>query len=161
MKKTRKILFVCTGNTCRSSMAEVLFKKILKDNGIEDVEAASAGTSVFFPSGASEHSIEVMRDRGIDLTSHQSRQVTKAMIHEADIILTMTVNHREKLLNVCPEAADKVFTLKEFAYGVENADTLDISDPFGLPKEYYEQCSDEIYRALEKVVERIRNGELL
>ncbi|MDK2798811.1 MAG: protein arginine phosphatase [Clostridiales bacterium] len=157
MNKIKKILFVCTGNTCRSSMAEGLFKKMLEDNGIKDIEVTSAGTAVFFPSGASKHAVEVMKEKGIDLSVHQSKQINDEMIEQADLILTMTVNHQQQLLRICPQAADKIFTLKEFAYGIEDIDVPDISDPFGLPKEYYEQCAKEIYLSLVKVIEKIKS----
>ncbi|WHH57537.1 low molecular weight protein arginine phosphatase [Petroclostridium sp. X23] len=157
MNKKINILFVCTGNTCRSSMAQVLFEEMVKDHGIEGIEVLSAGTSVFYPSGASEKAIQVMRDKGIDLTQHRAQQVTCEMIGQADLILTMTNNHRQALVTMCPEAADKIFTLKEYAYGMRPNDVVDISDPFGLSIEHYSICSDQIVQALEKVVEKIKN----
>ncbi|MCG8500169.1 MAG: low molecular weight protein arginine phosphatase [Firmicutes bacterium] len=151
----KKILFICTGNTCRSSMAEGLFKKLLTEYGIDNIEASSAGTSVFFPSCASDHAIKIMRDQGIDLSTHQSKQVTKEMVEKANLIFTMTVNHRENVIRLCPQAADRVFTLKEFANEAENNNALDIGDPFGLPEEYYEECAREIYSFLEKMLEKL------
>lgn len=152
----KKILIVCTGNTCRSSMAEGLLKKMLQDQGINDIEVSSAGTSVLGSSGANENAIAVLESRGIDLSTHRSTQVTKEMIEKADLILTMTVRHRENLIQLCPGAADKTFTLKEYAGPGNNGNDLDIADPFGLSKEHYEHCANEIYRYLEKVVEKIK-----
>ena len=159
MDKVKRILFVCTGNTCRSSMAEALLKYMLEKNHIENVEVFSAGTGVFYTSGASEYAVEVMKEKGIDLSFHRSKQVTDDMLLEADLILTMTESHKKTLLRINPGVADKVFTLKEFAYGPYEVDDTDISDPFGLSKNYYEQCGDEIVQALQMVIEKIKKDE--
>lgn len=160
MDKLKKILFVCTGNTCRSSMAEALLKDLLNKDGIGHIQVSSAGTNVFAPSAASQYAIEVMAEKGIDLSRHCSRQLTEDMLLEADLILTMTEGHRQRILHINPELADKVFTLKEFAYGPGYLEHLDISDPFGLPKEFYKQCSEEILQALQVVIEKIQKGEI-
>lgn len=154
-----KILFICTGNTCRSSMAEALLKKILKDHGIEDIEVDSAGIAVFSSSGASKHAIEVMKERKIDLSTHRSKQVTKDLIQQANLIFTMTTQHRDRILHLCPSAADKTFTLKEYANVEDEHASLNISDPFGMPKEYYEKCAREIYNALEKMIDNIKRDQ--
>ncbi len=152
----KKILFVCTGNTCRSSMAEAMLKKLLQEQGIKDVMVSSAGTAVFYSSGASQNSIEVMNGRGIDLSSHCSRQVDKEMIDEASLILTMTVQHRENVIRLCPNAADKVFTFKEFIYSNEQQLDFDIIDPYGGSKSHYEQCFHEIFGLLEQLIEKLK-----
>ena len=148
----KHILFVCTGNTCRSAMAEALFKKILKDNSIEGVNVSSTGVAVFTPSPASGQAISVMKEKGIDLTSHQSKQVTQEMIEQADYIFTMTASHRESLLRECPIAADKAFTLKEFT--TENDE--DVYDPFGFSKAAYATCAKEIGICLEQLLYKLK-----
>ncbi len=112
----KNILFVCTGNTCRSSMAEAMFKVMLKDTGL-DIEVASAGTSVFFQGGASAQAVEVMGERGIDLSGHSSRQIVNEDIKKADLILTMTQVHKQTVQEMAPEFSGKVFTLKEYVAG--------------------------------------------
>lgn len=177
----KNILFVCTGNTCRSSMAEAMFKVMLKDAGL-DIEVASAGTSVFFQGGASAQAVEVMGERGIDLSGHSSRQIVNEDIKKADLILTMTQVHKQTVQEMVPEFSGKVFTLKEYVAGdseksgeilekaladdceapekalANNCETegIDIVDPFGGTVEDYRACSREIEKALEKLIREIK-----
>lgn len=157
------ILFVCTGNTCRSSMAEGIFKYLLKNNNIDNINAASAGISAYDGDKANEKAIYVLGNEGIDITSHKSRQLTESIIDMSDLILTMTYNHKIAILKHAPKANKKVFTLKEFANIVNDEDVkdlnLDIDDPFGMNYDVYEQSMKEIKTELEKIIKNI--SELL
>ena len=137
------ILFVCTGNTCRSPMAEALYKSITGKDAI------SAGLSAVNGSRASEHSITVMAKRGIDIKEHLSRQIDISMLEEASAVLTMTEGHKAMLLYAGPEFSVKVFTIYEWA-GKKG----DVADPYGGSIEVYEECAKELE-------ELIREGEKL
>ena len=153
------ILLVCTGNTCRSSMAEGIFKQLLKDSDIENIYVSSAGISAFEGDNANEKAIYTLNKKGIELVNHRARQLTKNIINESELILTMTISHKRMIINVAPEHSNKVYTLKEFAYIINNEDengkNLDIADPYGLDYNEYEKCAIEIEEQLRKIINNI------
>lgn len=154
------ILFVCTGNTCRSPMAEGIFKALLKDNNIDNINVSSAGISTFEGDSANEKAIYTLRNKGIDIKSHKSRQITKEIIENSDLILTMTKSHKRMILNALPEYLNKVFTIKEYVYINNNEEltgkNLDIADPYGLDYNIYEKCAAEIEENLKKIIEILK-----
>lgn len=114
MAKT--ILLVCTGNTCRSPMAEALLKRALEDVD-EEMQVLSAGTSAISHQPAAREAIEALEEKGISLQEHSSRPLTLELIEEAWLILTMTMSHKDQIIKMAPWSADKVFTLKEYVDG--------------------------------------------
>ncbi|BCS81473.1 low molecular weight protein arginine phosphatase [Anaerocellum diazotrophicum] len=151
MKK--KILFVCTGNTCRSPMAEHLLKEKLRKMKIDDIEVESAGLSAFFPQKASKNAILVMNELGIDISSHVSRLINEEMIKESNLILTMERYHKEVITKMYPGVMDKVFTLKE--YVLDDKKELDVIDPYGGDIEEYRRCRDELNFLLDKLLLKV------
>ncbi len=162
------ILVVCTGNTCRSSMAGAILKKMVEDQPQlrGRVRILSAGTAAFPGQEASPQAIKVMEERGIDLRGHRASLLTREMIREADIILTMTERHKQQILRMDQQAGGKVFTLKEYA---READTqmpgkahdprsLDIMDPFGYSVEVYRMCANEIEEAAGQLIKKLIHG---
>ncbi len=109
-----RILFVCTGNTCRSPMAEAILRKIAQDEELE-VEVRSAGVSAVDGSPASSQAIQVLKEKGIK-HSHRSRMIQPDQVEWADLVLAMTRTHKYFVISEYPESVEKVYTLKEYAH---------------------------------------------
>ena len=144
------ILFVCTGNTCRSPMAEGILKRIASEKKL-DIKAVSAGIFAEVGNGANKNAIVSMRDMGIDIEDHKSQAITEDLIDESNLILTMTMGHKEMLVQKYPMKRYKIFLLNEYAFGEE----IDIRDPYGGSKEEYDNSRDQIYKAVKKIYDYI------
>lgn len=145
-----RILIVCTGNTCRSPMAEALLSAKVQAAGLDDkIKILSAGLAAFGESAASLHAREAMARRGLDLGGHRSRQLSPEFLKAADVVLTMTAAHKRAVASMAPAAA-KVFTLAEYA-----GEDGDVLDPFGGDAAIYESCAVELERLLGKIWDKI------
>jgi protein-tyrosine-phosphatase len=146
-----RILFVCTGNTCRSPMAEAIARKIAIDRGLTDVDVASAGTSAWPGAPASDGALLVGMERRLDLSGHRAQTLDKRLIGDADLILAMGPHHLERIEAL--GGAGKAHLLT--AYASDGASDQPISDPVGADLEVYRATADELQQEITRVFDRL------
>jgi len=144
----RRILFVCTGNTCRSPMAEAMFRTRITDG---TVEVRSAGVAAYDGQSASPHAQQILLEKGIP-HAHASKRLDAGLADWADLILTMTGHHKMLVRQFFPQAAEKVYTLTEYVGYQEQ----DIQDPFGGGLDTYRQCAAQIEHLLDRLEQKLR-----
>jgi len=153
MKKIKSVLLVCTGNSCRSIMAEGILKKYLKELGKDDIEVTSAGVHAIDGARPTRETIEVMKKEGVDVSGFRSKALSDELIKKADLILVMTTYHMDEIIARSPDAASKIHMVKQFGINREEqaCEDLDIADPIGMDESFYE----EILSVLRKEMGRI------
>lgn len=148
------VLIICTGNTCRSPMAEGILKSLLKERGIEDIRVISAGIGAMEGLPATPFAIEAARAWNVDISGHLSRQLNKRLIAEADLILAMSSEHVEFVDRQDRNALDRTFLIKGFPTPY-SASQESVRDPIGGSLDEYNQTFmelDEVLRRAEGII---------
>jgi RpiB/LacA/LacB family sugar-phosphate isomerase len=154
----KTILFVCTGNVCRSPMAEGLFRRAVQGRG--DFRVLSAGLGAMDGQPPTQHSVTAMRELGIDISGQRSRMLTAELVRSADFIFGMTHGHVDTIALLYPPAAEKTFLLREFDETFEVYEK-DISDPIGSPYDVYVYCRDQIEQGIATLLKFMEQHEML
>jgi glycine hydroxymethyltransferase len=154
----KSVLFVCTGNICRSPIAEGIFRRLLGNR--KEIEVASAGVHAVHGQPPSLYAVQVCEEEGVDISGLRSQPLTAALIDRATHIFAMTGAHLETIQMLFPQGAEKSFLLREFE---EPGTTVwrDVPDPIGLGREVYEDCARTIKNALPSVLAFVEQGQLV
>ena len=146
-----RILFVCSGNTCRSPLAEAIARSVAAERGLDDIDVGSAGTSAWDGAPASDGSMLVAIERGWDLNAHRARALTAELVGWADLVLVMGPQHRERAIAL--GGAGKSYLLTDYAS--RGATARAVTDPFGGDLANYRTTADELEGEIRKVLDRV------
>ncbi len=137
-------------------MAEGLFRELVQ--GHPGIKVSSAGISAYDGEGPSGHSVEVLREQGIDITDQRSQMLTPELVDRVAFIVGMTRSHRDMIQSYFPASIEKLFVLREFVSGMDqDSPDLDVSDPFGMNKGEYERTRNLIQEAMPGLLDFVKN----
>ena len=160
MSDPKHVLFVCTGNTCRSPLAEGLFRKAT--SGRKDFTVSSAGVAACKGVPASSETQNILKKRGAALVGFKSRPVSAAILQAATHVFAMTEGHLAALESRFPEHADKFFLIREFAGITDKRNGIDVPDPIGMGAAAYEEVAKVFDAAIPSILAYIdaQDGKL-
>lgn len=146
-----RILFVCTGNTCRSALADAIARKVAVERGLADVEIVSAGTSAWDSAPASDGALLVGMERGLDLSQHRAQTLTRELVRDAALVLAMGPHHLERIEAL--GGTGKAYLLTD--YTSRGGTTRPINDPIGGELDVYRATADELEQEVRRLFDRI------
>ena len=151
-----RIMFICTGNICRSAMAHWLLKKKLEEKNRKDIDVYSCGIYAENGDWSTEEAKEVMEEYGVSLKEHRATNIRNSNIEEMDLILCATESHKRETINMYPNLKEKVYTMKEYVkYSKNGQEETNIKDPWGYGIATYRMCAAEINEVLDLLIEKI------
>ncbi len=151
------IMFVCTGNICRSAMADCILKHKVNEKRLENkIRVFSSGVSAYNGDIPTDEAIAVINDKySLDLSRHRATNVVDSDVLNMDLILAMTLRHKFFLVSMYPELKDKIYTLRE--YVGENENNANIDDPYGFGINVYNDCANQINDCIDKLLVKLEN----
>ena len=147
----KNILFVCSGNTCRSPLAQAIAQRVFSSRPARGWLVSSAGSSATEGLPASEHSLEIARNHGFDLTAHRSRPLSSEMAEQTDLIVAMGAGHRSHVGMIDGDALEHTYLLTDFCEDLDG----DVPDPIGGDLETYERVYEMIHRCVEGLADAL------
>ncbi|MCL4233105.1 MAG: low molecular weight phosphotyrosine protein phosphatase [Deltaproteobacteria bacterium] len=154
--RVRRVLLICTGNICRSPMAEGILRAKLEEHGAEDITVESAGTHGGAIAEPSPPAVDVCLESGIDISSHRSRLLTGEMLREADLVLFMDAGHENWIARKHADLSPKAWPIT--AFRSDRYRNAEVADPYGMPTSYYRRTYEMLDSSLEPIAHALATG---